>query len=432
MSKRKLYFITKLIGLIILLLSFALIFNGSTSVNIYGWETSSNERVKDSLVKVVKSFHSISLNGGHASAYSASTYNRFDVVLDPMEENRISWEANISKIGILMIKVFEMTEDQDVKDAINDLSNAMIVTQSINGGWVKQPYFGKIYQEGTMDDGVTQTCVMFLLEAYRAKISGTREIRAMEEGLNFLIESQYENGAWPQAFPLQDNYTSCYTINDDLTPRCIYALWNAYKILDPNDYPDREKYREAAIKGADWLVKSQLPCGGWAQQYDRNGNPAQARFFEPPAVSSLESVYAGNALIFMYRETGDEKYIQPINNAIVWLRENQLPDGKWSRLYDLQEGKPLFVTPEGEVTGSDVYVRPGYTWKGTWGNVIEEWESVLKGDNQIKSHPGRSKDRVEAIIEEIDERGLWLSGDMILSSRLYYNLDALVEYLNSH
>ena len=62
----------------------------------------------------------------------------------------------------------------------------------------------------------------------------------------------------------------------------------------------------SARAGGDFLVLAQLPepQPGWAQQYNYDMHPIWARKFEPPAISSLESRYAINALLDLTERTG--------------------------------------------------------------------------------------------------------------------------------
>ena len=60
-------------------------------------------------------------------------------------------------------------------------------------------------------------------------------------------------------------------------------------------FPAETKYLEAATRGCQFLLNVQGNGGsssqlGWAQQYDDNNQPAWARDFEPPAISSRATV----------------------------------------------------------------------------------------------------------------------------------------------
>lgn len=53
-------------------------------------------------------------------------------------------------------------------------------------------------------------------------------------------------------------------------------------------YLPEEDHRNAIFRGMDFYLISQHPSGGWAQQYDRDLNPAGARSYEPLALVWLE------------------------------------------------------------------------------------------------------------------------------------------------
>ena len=89
---------------------------------------------------------------------------------------------------------------------------------------------------------------------------------------------------------------------------------------------------------------SQLPPPqpGWAQQYNEYLQPAWARTFEPPAVCPSASVQNIHSLIDLYLHTGQGKFLEPIPDAIRWLKASRLPNGKWGRFLELGTNKALY------------------------------------------------------------------------------------------
>jgi hypothetical protein len=89
---------------------------------------------------------------------------------------------------------------------------------------------------------------------------------------------------------------------------------------------------------------SQLPPPqpGWAQQYNEFLQPAWARTFEPPAVCPSVTLNNIHSLIDLYQHTGREEYLEPIPDAIRWLKASRLPNGKWGRFLEIGTNKALY------------------------------------------------------------------------------------------
>ncbi len=88
------------------------------------------------------------------------------------------------------------------------------------------------------------------------------------------------------------------------------------------------RYLASAEKGGEFMLLSQMPepQPGWAQQYDREMHPAWARQFEPPSITGGESQSVMRALMLLYRETGQRKYLEPLPRALAYYKRSILPD----------------------------------------------------------------------------------------------------------
>ena len=95
----------------------------------------------------------------------------------------------------------------------------------------------------------------------------------MQLGLNYILRAQHPGGTWPQQYPLKGGYTDYYTLNDSVTHDCMAVMLQAHK-----QYGD-SKYLNSAIMGGNFLLRAVVSAQqpGWAQQYDLNMQPAQAR-----------------------------------------------------------------------------------------------------------------------------------------------------------
>src|SRR5690606_20836534 len=86
---------------------------------------------------------------------------------------------------------------------------------------------------------------------------------------------QYENGGWPQYYPLQNNYSRYITYNDGGMEGIVRALKD---ITDDDplysfvDHSLKNRLKQAFQKGLDCILKTQIKDNGlltaWGQQYD--------------------------------------------------------------------------------------------------------------------------------------------------------------------
>lgn len=209
------------------------------------------------------------------------------------------------------------------------------------------------------------------------------------------------------------------------------------------------KYLESAKRAGDFLIAAQLPEPQpvWAQQYTFDMVPAWARKFEPPSVCSSESAGAMRTLVDVYLATGDEKYRAPIPSAIEWFKRSRLPDGRWSRFYELKTNKPLYFTKAYELTFDDSDLPTHYSFQSDYGvaGAIKYYEDVksagrekwLESHNaaplaadQAKRPASALENRVRNIIAALDQEGRWLSKEGRIESRLFVqNFETLCDYL---
>src|SRR5687768_4936373 len=113
-------------------------------------------------------------------------------------------------------------------DEATRIANQVVLYQRENGGWPKnvdmaamltQAERDKLSNERsnadtTIDNGATTTQLAYLAKVITAKnIEAHRN--AFFNGLDFLLAMQYENGGFPQIYPLRDDYSRYVTINDN-------------------------------------------------------------------------------------------------------------------------------------------------------------------------------------------------------------------------
>ncbi len=113
--------------------------------------------------------------------------------------------------------------------------------------------------------------MQFLLRLYVEK-HDPEYLPALKKALNFVLDSQYPIGGWPQRFPLKSefshhgkpDYTSFITFNDDVAGENIQFLLYAYQALGSD-----ARVRDAIVRAMNVTLVTQQakPQAGWGLQY---------------------------------------------------------------------------------------------------------------------------------------------------------------------
>ena len=241
---------------------------------------------------------------------------------------------------------------------------------------------------------------------------------AVEKGLDYLLDTQKENGGW------RGWDVDAVTFNDDVTTGALELcrnilqgdksfLWLDQKYLD--------KIKIAYTRGINLILKTQYIQNGvktvWAQQYDNvTLEPVKARSFELPGLTAWES--SNIVLLLMGIENPSNEIIQAVHDAVNWFKKSaingiriqQIALNKdkiinqeypydnvvvedvnakpiWSRYYELSDNKPFMVKRSGEKVWklADVNAerRIGYDWYGYWPQeVLDNYPKWLKKINR--------------------------------------------------
>jgi len=271
--------------------------------------------------------------------------------------------------GEAFMAAWRATGDQFYLDAAKQVADSLVWGQLACGGWTYVVDFTRAGEEanyyrhnvgsqdakltsgrnvGTFDDNTSQACLRLLMAVDAALEQQDAPIHdAVMAGLDWVIESQYEHGGFPQRYPLSARgYGNHATYNDGNIYHVMYLLMAAV-----DQYED-ERVRECLLDLGEFLINSQMPEPQpvWCQQYDSELRPAWARMFEPPSVTGGESSGVMRALVAMALYTGDNKYLEPIPRALDWYRRSQLPNGRWARFYELKTNRPLYFTSDNRTT----------------------------------------------------------------------------------
>lgn len=297
----------------------------------------------------------------------------------------------------------------------------VLISQKEMGGWAKnQPYHHpfsdslKTYylrtkneEGGTFDNGATITELRFLAKVYD-RLKDERYKEAFEKGIKYILTAQYDNGGWPQFFPVKGAknerlldktvpYSMHITYNDNAMVNVmqflkeIYSENEAFVSLKIDDLT-RQKVKLAFDKGVGCILKTQIVMHGeptvWCAQHDeKTFVPANARAYELASFSGSES--AGIVLLLMNIDHPPAEIVSAVNGSAKWFAahaikgikvERSMKEGKrdtyvaedknapqiWARFYDLESEKPYFCDRDGIKRKTLAEIgderRNGYSW----------------------------------------------------------------------
>lgn len=394
-------------------------------------------------------------------------------------------------VALAYLRAYDATGDRFYLDAAREAAEALRYGQLASGGWTNVIDFASDgakrarYRNGrgrargpnnsTLDDGISQAAIQFLLQMDRAlggKDQGIHE--SLQIACEALLKAQFPNGGFPQvwtgpvpqrpivkaAYPDYDwrtegrvkNYWDMYTLNDGLAGTVTQTLLNVFEVTK-----DR-RYKEALQRLGDFLVLAQMPDPqpAWAQQYDEAMHPIWARRFEPAAVTGGESQDVLETLMTIARVTGDPKYLAPIPKALAYLKRSVLADGRLARYYELKTNRPLYMTRRGDeytLSYDDSDLPSHYGWKveSRLAAIEARYRALKAGGEEPRTKLAADDDladlegRVRRIVRDLDDQGRWISryrgeslvgqpkflpGMGYLSSKVFSdNLEALSSYL---
>jgi pectinesterase len=288
------------------------------------------------------------------------------------------------------------------------IATTVLSYQSPEGGWPtdvdsSQPQTAKFLalkpssRAPTIDDGSTTRELRFLARMVTATKDPVMRA-AFERGFDYLLAAQYENGGWPQYFPLRKGYYSHITFNDNAMVDVLTLFRDTAASGAPFTFVDearRVRAAEAVEKGIACILRTQVKQDGrltaWAAQHDEiTLAPAWARKFEPPSLVSAESVNIVKFLMAIPDPSAE--VIAAIEGAVDWLesvkltgvREDHPPDATlahkhdrvlvadpaappvWARFYELGTHRPVYGGRDGIVRYDLAEVEPerrgGYAW----------------------------------------------------------------------
>ena len=384
------------------------------------------ERTEETLERGLTFFASLRVAGGWPMAYSADLKERWGEWPE-CDERQITVQPPATPWVLdAYWRAFEATGDERWRSVALTAANTLVDGQRKNGGWWYEIRFDPTLSEvnfeehrSSFDDMVTQGTIQEMMRMTQ-RTGSMRYRLSVQKGLDFLLESRNPDRGWPQLYPPGiRHYYKCDTLNDGASTNNITTLLIGWRFLnDP-------KYLHGAMAAGDWLIEAQLPKPhrGWAQQYHANGEPAPARWFEPAACTSTCTANVIGILCDLYEVTGEERYLEPIPDALGWLESTRIGDGphkgQWTRYREIGTNEPLFVDADQQIVREEVNLREGYAWF-----VHLNYESLTDRYNRLRNEGRPESSTVGALasyirtgdvsgiphwVEMQDSRGAWVN-----------------------
>ncbi|HJS52776.1 MAG TPA: pectate lyase, partial [Pyrinomonadaceae bacterium] len=325
---------------------------------------------------------------------------------DPYKEQNFAWqEKTRPDFGpVSWNNVLKQPKLWYAADEATRIANQVLIYQRENGGWEKNVDMAamltqaertkllaeKTNADTTIDNGATTTQLQYLAKVITAKNIEAHKV-GFFKGLDFLLSMQYENGGFPQFYPLKKDYSRYITFNDNSMINVLKLLRDIAKKKEDYLFVDEER-RAKAEKGVEraipTLLKTQVVIDGkktvWAAQYDEKTlKPAAARTFEPVSLTAGESV--GIVRFLMLDATPSDEVRDAIESAVKWFEANKIKgirwerkDGEsvaikdkdapptWARFYQIETMRPIFIGRDGvikyDVMQIEAERRNGYAW----------------------------------------------------------------------
>jgi PelA/Pel-15E family pectate lyase len=321
------------------------------------------------------------------------------------------------------------------------IADNLLLYQRDNGGWNKNTDMAKVLTEkekeqlrseaekggiSTIDNKATFTQMEYLARVYAA----TRQEKyktAFLRGMDYLLAAQYENGGWPQFYPIRKGYYEHITFNDGAMIGVMQLLRDVAQNIAPYTFVDRARRKQAdqAIKkGVEVILKTQIKVNGsltaWCAQHDRsNFAPQKARAYELPSLSGGESI--GIVKYLMEMEHPGTDVIRAVEGAVSWMEQVKIrgirldkvekpamhkgydlvvvkdPSAPLllARFYEIGTNRPMFVGRDGIVRQTLAEIeqerRVGYSWYLKFPQELMEkdypaWKQKWVAKNNPVSH----------------------------------------------
>lgn len=429
----------------------------------------------------------VAVEGGYVWKYSADlAYRESEIPVSP----EVVWVEHPSTpaIGGALLRVYKVTGEHAYLAQATAAARVLLRGRLRSGCWAKfitlasarnrhnyasDPPRPGARNTSVLDDSASQDAALFLMDVDEALGFGDAAIHdAATACVDAIAAHQYGNGAWPQTFDASpppevpvlaatlpervgphtgEPYSDLYTFNDGVIQNSMTVMLRAHRL-----YGDA-RYLAAARAAGDFILRARLPepQPAWAQQYDRRMQPAWGRRFEPPAVSTTESQQVIRALLVLFAETGERRFLEPVPRALDYLASLERPDGTLARFHELGTNRPLFMTTDyamtytpNELPGHYGFIMPSEVreLRAIHARLLDTGRGPVCGLSPAPA-PCSSCDQVDALAVErvlASQRpdGAWIteavlkrrvgggSAEPVLDMQVFYtNINALVSFL---
>lgn len=249
----------------------------------------------------------------------------------------------------------------------------------------------------TIDNGATWTELRALARVHAAQ-PDARYAEAFGRGLHYLFAAQYDNGGWPQFYPLIPGYYTHITFNDDAMVGVLELLRDVTRGGTPFAFvaaEDRARAGEAVRKGIACILRCQIVVNGvktaWCAQHDElTFEPVPARKYEHVSLSGSESV--GIVRFLMGEKNPSPEIIAAVQSAVAWFEAVKITGQRlveewnpalphkhdravvadpsappmWARFYEIGTNRPIFGGRDAVIRYQLSEVEPerrgGYRW----------------------------------------------------------------------
>ena len=312
------------------------------------------------LTEMLRRVIATSVDGGYAGLVNPETGARYErsATEEPIADRAIAMRpvGSTPRMGQCLMRASAIDGNAELRAAALEAGRAVVCAQSLEGGWseapemrsdcpaVQPPIAPMVANDSdTLDEGGPVQTIDFLLQLRQAEPSdAARFTQSARAAFDFLVNAQNNDGGWPLKLS-GGNYSRYSTLNDGVTTEAIRALVEGFETFGD------ARYRDAALKGVQFLLNVQAANGAWAQQYDEMGKPAKARAFEPVAYASLETARAMLTIADFYALTESETLKLSLLTARDWLVARRLGDEGWARFYEIGTDRPVFGDRDGSV-----------------------------------------------------------------------------------
>ena len=178
----------------------------------------------------------------------------------------------LSKISITFLLGLAMLLQGSLgADELLQTAETVLAYQRSSGGWPKnydreeqlsesrlqELRAARDQRDSTIDNGATHREIRILAAAYKQS-GDMRYLNSASRGIQYLIDAQYDNGGWPQYYPLTSSYHLHITYNDG----AMIGVMNLFRDIVQGDEDFEfvsEKHKSVSyLPPFKWLRKRKL------------------------------------------------------------------------------------------------------------------------------------------------------------------------------